>query len=423
MGFALIMDWQFAIMVAIGGGATNFIYKAAYKKTKGSSIALTQDSHIFHGLIIQYISHFKYLRATAHVEKFYNKLEKCIDDIEINRKTIGKLGAILGSLREPLMISIICLIIIVQVSLLKGQLGSVLISLLFFYRALQSLMMLQNSWNQFLANSGSIQALMHFDKENKNNREKSGAEEFFKKPKLITLKNMSFNYDKKEVLTDINLTINQNETVAIIGESGSGKTTLMNVLAGLLPPDSGEVLIYDKNIRKIDIRKYQRSIGYITQDSVIFSDSIFNNVSFWDDPSDTNKLRCQNALKQAALLNFVMSLPEKEDTLLGNNGINLSGGQKQRISIARELYKDIDILFMDEATSSLDSETEHVIQESIKKLKGHYTLLIVAHRLSTIKHADTIVILEHGKIIDMGNYKELFNRNAEFKKMIALQQL
>jgi len=131
----------------------------------------------------------------------------------------------------------------------------------------------------------------------------------------------------------------------------------------------------------------------------------------------------EKALHQASIHEFVESLPEKGDTLLGNNGINLSGGQKQRISIARELYKNIDILILDEATSALDSENERNIQENIENLQGVYTILIIAHRLSTVKNADVVYLMEQGKIIDSGNFSELFNKSYKFKKMVEVQEI
>ncbi len=197
----------------------------------------------------------------------------------------------------------------------------------------------------------------------------------------------------------------------------------MNILSGLLPIDSGQMLIDGINANKIDMRTFQNRIGYITQEPVIFDDTIFNNVTFWDEKTPENLEKFWIALQKAAIVVMVIELPEKEDAPLGNNGVMISGGQKQRISIARELYKDIDILIMDEATSALDSETERVIQNNIEELKGKYTILIVAHRLSTIKTADEIIVMKKGEIIDKGNFEYLIQNNPSFQKMVNLQEL
>lgn len=228
---------------------------------------------------------------------------------------------------------------------------------------------------------------------------------------------------KEKILDNINLNIRKNESVAFVGESGSGKTTLINLLVGLMPLDEGQFYIDGITRDQLNIESYQQRIGYITQEAVVFSDTIFNNITFWDKPTPKNIERFYSVLKKAALHDFVQLLPKKENELLGNNGINLSGGQRQRISIARELYKDIDILVLDEATSSLDSETEKSIQDNIDSLKGEYTLLIVAHRLSTVKYADRIFLLEDGKIDNFGSYAELYNKSDKFRKMVMLQEV
>ena len=152
-------------------------------------------------------------------------------------------------------------------------------------------------------------------------------------------------------------------------------------------------------------------------------DTIFNNVTFWAEKTSENLKRYETAVKKAAIDSFINELSMKEETLLGNNGINLSGGQKQRLAIARELYKEVDLLLMDEATSALDGETEAIIQQHIEKLKGSLTIIVIAHRLATIKNADKIVILKDGKIQEVGSYKDLMERSKEFKEMTALQNL
>ena len=175
--------------------------------------------------------------------------------------------------------------------------------------------------------------------------------------------------------------------------------------------------------QEVNIHSFQKRIGYITQEPVVFDDTIYNNVTFWAEKTLENQDRFQEALRKASILDFVMEQPKQENARLGNNGINLSGGQKQRISIARELYKEVDLLFMDEATSALDSETERAIQENIDALKGQYTILIIAHRLSTIKNADRVVVLNRGEIERIGTYKELIEKSNSFRRMVELQEL
>jgi ABC-type multidrug transport system fused ATPase/permease subunit len=239
--------------------------------------------------------------------------------------------------------------------------------------------------------------------------------------KGFELKELSFSYRNKVILSNINLSLPKNQTYAFVGESGSGKTTLVNLIAGLMPPSGGKILLNGINYSDLDTAQFQKRIGYITQEPIIFNDTIFNNVTLWAEPNGSNLKRFWKALENAAIIDFIQNLESKEETLLGNNGINLSGGQKQRISIARELFKEIDLLILDEATSALDVETELIIQENIEKLKGKLTILIVAHRLSTIKNADQIVLLEKGEIKAIGSFESMMKQSEKFKSSVAMR--
>lgn len=420
---AFTSNMIFAIMVTIGGAATNFIFKYLYSKTKTYSREITVEAHYFQGLLIQYVAFFKYLKATGLNLLFGRKLIKNISQIEYIQRRIGILGSLLNGLREPLTILVVVAVIIIQVQLLDAQLGTVILSLLFLYRALIFLMALQDQWNRFLGVSGSLENMTNFIAELKAGVEKNGKIPFQRFANNISLKNVSFYFGKTQVINSINLTIHKNETVAIIGESGSGKSTLVNILSGLLPPTRGEVVIDDIPLSQIDIYTFKNNIGYIAQEAPIFSDSVFNNVTFWAEKNMANLNKFTEALKKASIYDFVMQLPNKEEEKLGSNGINISGGQKQRLSIARELFKEVDFLFMDEATSALDAETEVAIQNNIDELKGAYTIVIIAHKLSTVKNADRIILMSHGKIKAEGSFQELSKKSETFKNMIRLQGL
>lgn len=421
--FVFLVDWGFALLVCIGGVITNFLYSSIYRKTKKQSAELTKNNNSYHGLIIQYVTNFKYLKATGLSGLYSYKLKTAIKSIENTNKKIGILNAQVSSSREPLLISVVCMVIIVQVYGFGGNLASVLVSLLFFYRALTSLMAFQNYYNSFLGASGALDNISVFEEELKSGAEIKGTIKFDKFKQDISLQDLDFGYDNYKILKKINLVISKKQSVAFIGESGSGKTTLVNLICGLLQPDSGQVLVDDMDIKSLIFNTYQSRIGYIAQEPVIFNDTIFNNVTFWDEPTVENKQKFKKAIQKALINEFIYDLNDKEFTLLGNNGINLSGGQKQRISIARELYKDIDILILDEATSALDSETEKEIQNNIDQLKGDYTLIIIAHRLSTIKNVDIVYLMDSGQIIGSGNFNQLLLSSDKFRRMVELQEV
>lgn len=423
MSFAFFVDFQFALLVSLGGVLTNFLYNLVYTYTKGASKKFTDESNIYQGNVIQHVVNFKYLRSTAMVEIFTKRLESVIQRIEASRRRIGVLSSLLEASREPLLIGVVAAIILIQVNVLQGSLGPILISLLFFYRALTALTGMQNAWNKFLGVSGSLHNLQDFQQTLMKNQEPMGEQPFVLLRQDIQLQQVSFSYGETNILKDISLSIKKNKSIAFVGESGSGKTTLVNLICALLPPSNGEILVDGTSLHQLQRSAFQKRIGYITQEPVIFNDSIFNNVTFWDERTPENEQKCIETLKKASVYQFVKEQPLGLDTALGNNGINLSGGQKQRISIARELYKDIDILIMDEATSALDSETEKMIQENIDALKGQYTILIVAHRLSTIKNTDSIVLMDKGRIIEQGSFEGLLECVPRFRKMVELQEV
>lgn len=423
-GLAFLASPEFAVLIIIGGVLSNFLFNALYRKTKILSSELVQRNHGFQGYVIQAVAFFKYLSATASIKKYADFLESKVHDIESTNRKMGVLNSIMMGMREPLMISVVVAVIFIQVGVVGGELGTIILSLLLFYRALTSLTFLQTAYNQFLGYSGSLDNMTSFTSNLKSNSRKIGGLEFKKFEKSLELEQISFSYsDGKSILQNISLRIQKNETVAFVGESGSGKTTLLNILAGLIQPTSGAYKIDGNLFNEIDTLSFQSRIGYITQDPVIFDDTVFNNVTFWDEKNETNFKRFQAALKKAHIAEFVSRLEQAENSRLGNNGVSLSGGQKQRISIARELYKDVELLFLDEATSALDSETEKNIQENLEELKGNYTMVIIAHRLSTIKNADRLVVLKNGEIEFKGSYKEVLENSGSFQRMISLQEL
>lgn len=422
--FAFSVDLEFAALVTIAGGLTFLIFNKFNRLTKIASLRLTDKSNVYQGQIIQHVGNFKYLKATALVDLYAKKLLNTIREIERLRQEIGIYSAFLQAIREPIIVGVIVLIIFLQVSIFEGQLGPIIVSLIFFYRALTSITGMQTNWNKFLELSGSMINIKKFQEYLKDSAHVDGVHKFDHFKYELELKKLSFSYDNSTlVLKNISFKIRKNEVVAFVGESGSGKTTLINILVGLLPVPSNSFFIdaIDKNT--YDITSFQKKIGYVTQEPIIFNDTIFNNITFWAEPTNCNKEKFWSSVYNSSLYEFIMKSPEKEQTILGANGINLSGGQKQRIAIARELFKDIDILILDEATSSLDTETEYFIKDSIDAFKGRFTIIIIAHRLSTIRNADKIFLFNRGEIVESGSFDHLNQNNPIFRSMIDLQRV
>ena len=236
----------------------------------------------------------------------------------------------------------------------------------------------------------------------------------------IRLEHVSFSYTKEEkTLNDISFDIRKNEMVAIVGASGAGKSTLVDIIIRLFNPDSGRILIDDTDIRDFDLCEFHRKIGFVSQESYIFNDTVLNNICYGS--GTARKEKAAEAARTANAHEFIMQLPQGYDTELGERGVLISGGQKQRIALARALYKDPQILILDEATSALDSEAEKIIQQSIHSIKNRYTIIAIAHRLSTIENADRIIVIEKGEIAEIGTHAELIQNDGVYAKYYNIQ--
>lgn len=234
----------------------------------------------------------------------------------------------------------------------------------------------------------------------------------------IEVKNLDFKYDSDQelILKNISITIPQGHAIGLVGATGSGKTTLVDLILGLLKPTNGQIEVDRKDIFK-HLADWQENIGYIPQFIYLSDDSIKNNIALGLKEEDIDDKKIKKAIEVSQLTEFINQLPDKENTKIGERGIRLSGGQRQRIGIARALYNNPEVLVMDEATSSLDNVTEKIIIQAIEKLKRNRTIIIIAHRLTTVKNCDNLYILKHGQIIAQGSYNELAEKNQEFKGM------
>ena len=237
----------------------------------------------------------------------------------------------------------------------------------------------------------------------------------------IGFKDVDFSYKPEGpvVLKDVNIRLPKGNILAIVGPSGAGKTTLVSLLPRFYDPNKGSVLIDGKYIKDLSIASLRGLIGIVTQETILFNDSIRNNIAFGCPDADIEDI--MKAAKGANAHNFIMKIPSGYESFIGDRGLKLSGGEKQRIAIARALFKDPPILILDEATSQLDTESERLVQDAIDRLMAHRTVLVIAHRLSTIEHADMIIVLESGRIVESGVHKELLKSSGVYKRLYDLQ--
>ncbi len=240
--------------------------------------------------------------------------------------------------------------------------------------------------------------------------------------KRLTVNNISFKYPLSDdlVVRGVSFTVEQNTSVALVGPSGSGKTTLVDIVLGLLEPQAGQIIVNDNTIDRLNKADWQRKLGYVPQQIYLLDDSIINNIAFGVPSHLIDKDKIEEVVEIADLKNFIGELPEGLNTQIGERGIRLSGGQRQRIGIARAMYRNPSLLILDEATSALDGITEDNIISSLNKLHGKITVIMIAHRLTTIQECDSIVLIESGSVAQIGTFKQLMEESDTFKRMAKL---
>jgi len=236
----------------------------------------------------------------------------------------------------------------------------------------------------------------------------------------ISFENVNFAYGDKQILNDINLNIEKGQTVALVGPSGGGKSTLVDLIPRFMDVTGGEILFDGKNIKTLNQDSLRALIGTVNQESILFNDTIFNNIAFGLDHATQQEVEAASKIANAH--EFIEKTPEGYQTNIGDRGSKLSGGQRQRICIARAVLKNPPIMLLDEATSALDTESERLVQDALYKLMENRTTVVIAHRLSTIQNADKIVVLDAGRIVEVGSHLELINHNGLYKRLIDMQQ-
>ncbi|MEI6126064.1 MAG: ABC transporter ATP-binding protein [Pseudomonadota bacterium] len=426
IGASFWINWQFTLATIAFAAAVLYVFKSYSLRTKKYSMSISTEYAALHSMLIQSLHSFKYIKATASYVTLEKKLFSIISKLAgLQHKSMIQ-GSALGAVSEPLIVFFIIGLMLYQVAVIKESLAPLVVSIMFFYRISQYVMGLQQEYQYFSSFVGSVETISRASLEIENHHEHWGAAHLTQFQSSITLKNVSFAYSTKEILHDLTIHIKKNTTVAFVGESGAGKTTLVDLITGVLVPQCGTILIDETPLQEIIIQGWRSRIGYVIQEPVLFNDTVAHNISFW--AGDSQDMQCSDKIKAAAMKAycdyFIQELPDKYQTMIGDRGVKLSVGQRQRLAIARELFKNPELLILDEATSALDTESESYIQKSIYELKGSMTVILIAHRLSTIRNADYIYVLGAGSIVEEGTFQALMEKtDSKFRRMCELQNL
>ncbi len=429
IGAAFAVAWRFGLMALVLGTLLLFALRSLNVYVRGLSRKTSLEAGHLAKLLIQSLQAMKYLTATGQHPDLRTGAMQSIRRLTGYQIRSGIANAFTQTVYEPLAVAAIMLIVAVQLVWLNQPLGPILVSILLFYRGLTSMTMLQSNLQRTLSMIGAVEMVRDEFRIQEQHREQDGDRVLGPLQQGIELRKVHFAYGagQDDVLADVSLTIPARTSVALVGESGAGKSTLVDLFTLALRPREGELLIDGVPGDAIQLLSWRRQIGYVSQETVVFDDTIANNICMWKgDPHRDQALmqRVREAARQAHIAHFIEDLPEGYDTLVGDRGVRLSGGQRQRLFIARELFRKPNLLILDEATSALDTESERFIQQSIDALKGQITVVIIAHRLSTIRNVDHVYVFDHGRLIEQGPYDRL--RDAEdsrFGKLVAMQAL
>ncbi len=305
---------------------------------------------------------------------------------------------------------------IIRGSMTVGEFLSFMTALVFFYKPLKDLNGINNTLQDGIAAAKRIFEVLDTRPEIKDT---AGAAAVSRDFKTIAFRNVSFKYEDDYVLKNVDLTVRAGETIAIVGKSGGGKTTLVNLIPRFYDVSDGAVLIDGMDIRRATIGSLRSCTAIVTQQTILFNDTVRENISYGNTAKSLEDV--VQAARAANAEDFVRALPERYETVIGESGVKLSGGQRQRIAIARALLKDAPILILDEATSSLDTESEREVQNALEALMKGRTSFVIAHRLSTIMNADRIIVLKDGRIVEQGRHEELLAKGGEYKGLYDRQ--
>jgi len=418
---AAVISIPMTAATLVFGGLTALIYRAMGRRAEGVSRVLTFRAAEVTDVVTELLSQHKYYRSTGHIDAALARADGIFDqwrDEAISHQRYTPLARVGNEISGLLFLSAI-----LAVALLVANTDPVrtVVFLALFYRLAPRVQAVQGSGLQARAQIPWWEGWRDRYEECLTDADVNRSTKLVERTPTVAARDIVHRYDgtTRPALDDVSWELPPGGCLALVGESGSGKTTMLDIVTGLLSPAAGQILLDGEPLAEHDVSAWQRRIGLVMQQTPIFFGSVLDNIA-WSDPQP-DRARAWEAAKAADIADLVVSLPEGMDTPLGQHGGRFSGGQRQRLALARALYSDPALLILDEATSALDSESELAVQESLQRIKGRCSILLVAHRLSTVRLADHILVLSHGRVVEQGSWESLAAHDGLFTRMLALQ--
>jgi len=423
VGISLQLSWRVTLGGALAAGLMMVSMKSGYRYSKRFSRETSDQNTKLNEFLLQTIQNYKYLKSTATFPIMFRKVSSSLNTLVSLQVKLGVIKWVLKAILEIAAISMVLVLFYFEVVVRGHSADSIVVICWFFFKTINRVNSFSHNWNGFFATEGGLVIVTKAIKNLENYREKITGKNIKSFSDKIKLTDVCFSYSDKTTLDNVNLTIGKNKTIAFVGESGAGKSTLVDLLTGILKPNSGSLTIDGIDYDEVDKNSLRHLFSYVTQDVTVFDDSVANNISLWEQGNEVEiRQRIEEAARLAHCSEFLSENEVSDEARTGDRGVKFSGGQRQRIAIARELFRSPDILILDEATSALDTTSELSIRNSIDGLKKDKTIIIIAHRLSTIKNSDYIYVLEQGKIVEHGSYDQLIQiTESKFRKMVEIQ--
>jgi len=427
-----LSPWLLLAAAAIGA-VVGVLQRHLLPRIRRTAYSLSHTGVAISSRLIEDIQALRLLHSLGQLDAAVASFQAALDAQEQARRRQSRLTAALDPLDSLLPILVVSAISLVSVGAFGARVSGVLPSLVTFVLALQRMNMVLNivaqSFTSLNANAADLERLNRFLLPSGQPFRRRGGVPFDALRQGIRFEQVGLRYGPQEpwVLRQLSLELPHGHTLALVGPSGAGKSSIADLLTGLYEPSEGSIFIDGHNLGQLDLGSWQRRLGVVSQDTFLFNASVAANIAFGC--LGVSRDQIEAAAAQAQATGFIAELPEGYDTLLGERGHRLSGGQRQRLSLARALLRDPDLLILDEATSALDSQSEWLLQQALANLERQPTLLVIAHRLSTVRQADQIVVLKNGQIVERGRheqliehpqglYRQLWNRQSEQQEFV-----